>query len=141
MAEEKQKKASTDQPVPPTGSMTLGQAVQEAAPAAAAAIPEKKAVIRLIHVNKSFDLGRTVVHVLKDINIEIFPQEFIVILGPSGSGKSTVLNSLLGLEEPSSGEVYFRDAKITGLKQDKIAKLRYKTFGVVFQRSEWVRAM
>ncbi|MFA5134370.1 MAG: ABC transporter ATP-binding protein [Patescibacteria group bacterium] len=108
-----------------------------------AELPEeqKKPVILLERVNKSFDLGKTVVQILKDINVQIFPREFIVILGPSGSGKSTLLNTLLGLEPPSSGRVVMNNIDITRKKQDKIAKIRYGLFGIVFQRPEWVRSL
>jgi len=102
---------------------------------------EEKALIELEHINKSFDLGKSVVHILRDINIQIFPTEFIVILGPSGSGKSTLLNTLLGLEPPSSGKVTLNQIDITKKKQDKIAKIRYGLFGIVFQRPEWARSL
>lgn len=101
----------------------------------------KKPVIELQHVNKSFEVGKNMIPVLKDVNIKIYPREFIIILGPSGSGKSTLLNTLLGLEYPTSGKVIINKQDITELSPNKLAKFRYNTFGIVFQRADWVRSL
>lgn len=101
----------------------------------------ERPLILIKDVQKKFIVGKNLIHVLKDINIAIYPKEFIVILGPSGSGKSTVLNTLLGLEPPTSGHVMVGDFDFTTHKPDQIAKYRYKKFGIVFQRPEWVRSL
>ncbi|MBU0612837.1 ABC transporter ATP-binding protein [Patescibacteria group bacterium] len=101
----------------------------------------KKPIIELQHVNKSFEVGKSTIPVLKDINIKIYPREFIIILGPSGSGKSTLLNTLLGLEYPTSGKVIINKQDITELSPNKLAKFRYSVFGIVFQRADWVRSL
>lgn len=100
-----------------------------------------KPLISLKDVTKSFHVGKNVAQVLQNINIAIYPQEFIIILGPSGSGKSTLLNVLLGLEPSSTGTVIMNGVDITHMKLDKIAKIRAHTFGVVYQRSDWVRSI
>jgi putative ABC transport system ATP-binding protein len=102
---------------------------------------DKKAIIELQHVNKSFEVGKSTIPVLKDINLKIYPREFIVIFGPSGSGKSTLLNALLGLEYPTSGKVIINKQDITKLTPNNLAKFRYNTFGIVFQRADWVRSL
>jgi putative ABC transport system ATP-binding protein len=79
--------------------------------------------------------------VLKNINLEINPGEFLIILGPSGSGKSTLLNHILGLEQPTTGQVSMCGNVITGLKANAIARLRYKYFGIVFQRPDWINSI
>ncbi|MBV9356670.1 MAG: ATP-binding cassette domain-containing protein, partial [Chloroflexi bacterium] len=71
---------------------------------AAAGVP----AIRLHQITKQFDDHRGD-PALRDINLDIFDKELLVLLGPSGCGKSTTLNILAGLEEPSSGELYFGD--------------------------------
>lgn len=101
----------------------------------------KKAIIELQHVNKSFLVGKNPIPVLKDINIKIYPEEFIILLGPSGSGKSTLLNTLIGLEYPTSGRVIINGENIFTRNPNQIAKFRYKTFGIVFQRTDWVRSL
>lgn len=101
----------------------------------------QKPIIELQHVNKSFQVGKNIIPVLKDINFKIYPREFIIILGPSGSGKSTLLNTLLGLEYPTSGKVIVNGEDITKKNYNEMAKFRFKTYGVVFQRADWVRSL
>ena len=98
-------------------------------------------IIELRGVHKTFRVGKSDIPVLKNINVKIFPGEFIIILGPSGSGKSTLLNHILGLEQPTSGEVWMCGHKLNGLSQQKIAKLRYQFFGIVFQRPDWINSI
>jgi ABC-type lipoprotein export system ATPase subunit len=54
-------------------------------------------------------MGEVDVHALRDVDLDIFEGEFVVLLGPSGSGKSTLLNILGGLDSPTSGEAHWRD--------------------------------
>ncbi len=122
------------------GGLTIAQLAQQTA-AAAPAGKKSKPLLEVVDVQKKFVVGKNVIHVLKDINISIYPEEFIVILGPSGSGKSTVLNTLLGLEPPTSGHVILGGIDLTTKKPDKISKIRYSKIGIVFQRPEWVRSL
>ncbi|MFA6097986.1 MAG: ABC transporter ATP-binding protein [Patescibacteria group bacterium] len=107
----------------------------------AAAAPKEKAVIEIKNAEKTFSVGRNVINVLKNINVTIRQGEFIVILGPSGSGKSTLLNVMLGLEPPTKGTVAIEGVDITHKKPNQIAKIRYKAYGIVFQRPEWIRSL
>ena len=68
-------------------------------------------------------------HVLKGINFELQPGEVVVVLGPSGSGKSTFLRCINHLEEPTSGEIYYKSHLIT---RKNIQRVRQKV-GMVFQ--------
>ena len=63
-------------------------------------------MIRLEHVYKDYNPGE---HVVRDFNLEIEEGEFIVIVGPSGCGKSTTLRMIAGLEDITSGKLYFDD--------------------------------
>ncbi|OCA88936.1 amino acid ABC transporter ATP-binding protein [Pseudobacillus wudalianchiensis] len=84
----------------------------------------------MIKVN---DLGKSFgsAEVLKHINVEIYKQEVVCIIGPSGSGKSTFLRCLNRLEEPSTGEVWI-DGKNIMDKQENINTIR-QNVGMVFQ--------
>ena len=73
------------------------------------------------------------VEVLKDINLNIGNQKFVVLLGPSGCGKSTLLGILAGLDIPSSGEVLWSNRVISELNEEKRAELRKGNLGFVFQ--------
>lgn len=101
----------------------------------------KKPLIEVSNVQKNFSVGKNIIHVLKDVNAKIYEKEFIVILGPSGSGKSTLLNTILGLEPPTVGHVIVDDVDLTQNTENENAQYRYKKYGIVFQRAEWVRAI
>ena len=85
-------------------------------------------------IRKYYVLGDgTEVPILKSINLQVDPGEFVAIMGPSGSGKSTLMNVLGTLDRPSSG-LYFLDGEDTSLYNDvELANLRNNTIGFVFQ--------
>lgn len=72
--------------------------------------------------------------VLKDIQLTVQPGETMVIIGPSGSGKSTLLRLMIGLLQPTSGQVLIKGQDIVGLKEDELNTLRLQ-MGMVFQYS------
>jgi len=102
---------------------------------------KKKPIIELKNIIKEFQVGRSTIRVLKDISADIYPQEFIVILGPSGSGKSTLLNTIIGLEIPTSGNVIVNGKDLTKMSLDKLANYRLKEYGVVYQKPDWIKAL
>ena len=102
---------------------------------------EKEPIIELQNLDKFFKVGPNIVPVLKQINLKIYPGEFIIVLGPSGSGKSTLLNSILGLEAPTSGRVLIRGVDITKKTPNQMAKFRFEVFGIIFQRADWLKSL
>ena len=84
-------------------------------------------------LRKSLRTGSTNVDILKGIDFTIARGEFGAIMGASGSGKSTLLGLLAGLDNPSSGSVALNGTVISNLPEDKLAQLRGKTVGFVFQ--------
>jgi ABC-type lipoprotein export system ATPase subunit len=90
-------------------------------------------MIKLEHVNKSYVLGDSTVHAVRDVNLTIKEKEFIGILGTSGSGKSTLMHILGLLEKPSSGKVLLDGKDISKLSDDELSKIRNRTVGFVFQ--------
>ena len=93
----------------------------------------QKPTIRLEHVSKVYRMGKMEVRALDDINLEIWPGEFIVFLGPSGSGKTTLLNVIGGLDEPTSGTVHVNGIDVTSLSQRKLTDFRRVHIGFIFQ--------
>jgi putative ABC transport system ATP-binding protein len=90
-------------------------------------------MIRVEDLNKSLRTGSSTVDILKGINFSIERGEFVAIMGASGSGKSTLLGLLAGLDNPSSGNVSLNGTAISYLAEDKLAQLRGRTIGFVFQ--------
>lgn len=86
-------------------------------------------IIRIEHLNKTFD---GVVPVLRDVNLNVWPGEVVVVLGPSGSGKSTMLRCINLLEVPTAGHILINDNEITGTDETDVVKLR-QHLGMVFQ--------
>ena len=86
-------------------------------------------IVRIEHLNKTFD-GET--QVLRDVNLDVWPGEVVVVLGPSGSGKSTMLRCINLLETPTAGHILIEDKEITAKGTD-VCKLR-QNLGMVFQQ-------
>lgn len=91
------------------------------------------AMISVEALRKSLRTGSTTVDILKGIDFKVAPGEFVAIMGASGSGKSTLLGLLAGLDNPTSGDVRLNGVAISYLAEDKLAQLRGRTIGFVFQ--------
>ena len=91
--------------------------------------PGEHPVVRIEHLNKSFDDTK----VLKDVSLNVWPGEVVVVLGPSGSGKSTMLRCINLLETPTAGHILIEDEEITGKSATDVNKLR-RDVGMVFQQ-------
>ena len=88
-------------------------------------------VVRDLH--KSIRNGARMVDILKGIDFAIPRGQFAAIMGSSGSGKSTLLGLLAGLDTPSSGDVFVNGTAISYLPEDKLAQVRGRSIGFVFQ--------
>lgn len=92
-------------------------------------------IIELNKVDKTFINPGTNIKrdVLSDINLKICSGDSVAIVGPSGSGKSTLLNIIGTLDTPSSGIVNFKGSDITSFDEKRLAEIRNKSIGFVFQ--------
>lgn len=89
---------------------------------------EKEVILRVKNLTKSFG-G---VKALNNVSFDLLEREIMGVIGPNGSGKTTLVNTITGFVKPDSGEVFFRDEKLTGLPHYKIADLGVtRTFQVV----------
>jgi putative ABC transport system ATP-binding protein len=90
-------------------------------------------ILRLTGVTKSIDTGTHRVEILRGINLEVPRGQFAAIMGASGSGKSTLLGLLAGLDSPTAGEIVLDGVDIARMPENKLADLRGKKIGFVFQ--------
>lgn len=96
-------------------------------------------MINLVNVNRHFKNGEETNHILKDINISIGTGEFIAIMGPSGSGKSTMINILGFIDRGYTGQYLFNDENYQNVSDNKLAFVRNKTVGFVFQNFKLIQ--
>ena len=91
-------------------------------------------LLSLRDVTKTFTRGEIPIEVLKGISFDIWPGEFVAIIGPSGSGKSTLMNLIGCLDRPTSGSYRAAGIEVSILDADGRAALRRTTFGFIFQQ-------
>ncbi|PRR81832.1 ABC transporter ATP-binding protein [Clostridium vincentii] len=90
-------------------------------------------MINIKGLNKHYGEEAALFYALKDIDLEISKEEFVVILGPSGSGKSTLLNIIGGIDKADSGEVNIYGKDISKVSDKELTKYRGAKIGFVFQ--------
>lgn len=90
-------------------------------------------IIKLRQIKRDFPLGSQVVKVLKGIDLEVKPNEYVALMGPSGSGKSTLMNLLGCLDTPTSGEYWLNGKDVSKMTDNDLAEVRNTEIGFVFQ--------
>lgn len=90
-------------------------------------------VIQLQAVSKTYSVGARSITVLQPTDLIVERGEFVAVTGPSGSGKSTLLNMITGIDHPSGGMVIVDGHNFGGLSESKLARLRGRLVGIVFQ--------
>ena len=94
--------------------------------------PDRQPVVELIGVSRTFG-GDAPVHALRDVNLTIWPGDWLAIVGPSGSGKSTLLNIIGLLDRQTAGSYRFGGVDVSALDDLRRAGLRGRRIGFVFQ--------
>ncbi|MCY4000661.1 MAG: ABC transporter ATP-binding protein [Bacteroidetes bacterium] len=94
---------------------------------------DHQALIELIDVKKIYKMGVELIRALDGVSIEVYPNEYVAVMGPSGSGKSTLMNMIGCLDTPSEGSYYLRGQNVGEMVDDELAEIRNREVGFVFQ--------
>jgi putative ABC transport system ATP-binding protein len=90
-------------------------------------------VIKLADIHKVYHTGEVDVPAVRGISLEVFPDEFVALMGASGSGKSTLMNMIGALDRPSGGNYLLDGIDVSTLNRDALADIRNEKIGFVFQ--------
>lgn len=90
-------------------------------------------LVQVKNVSKRYGSSQSPLEVLKDVSFDVYQNDFLMIVGPSGVGKSTLLHLMGALDNPSQGEVFFRDKNVFKLNDRDRSYLRNQKVGFVFQ--------
>ena len=90
-------------------------------------------MIKIESISKEYVMGDNKLLALNNVNVSISNGEFVSIMGSSGSRKSTLMNIIGCLDVPSSGDYFFKDNNISNFNSNKLAELRNKEIGFIFQ--------
>lgn len=97
--------------------------------------------VKLENVWKTYRMGEGRINALQGASLEVKKGEFFAIQGPSGSGKSTAMHVIGALDRPEKGTVYINGKDTKFMSEDKLAELRGKTIGFVFQQFNLVSTL
>ena len=96
----------------------------------------KDAFFSMEGINKYYQMGDEMMHILKDIDLSIEKGEYLSVLGPSGSGKSTLMNIIGCLDTPTSGSYVLNGNLIEDMTEAELAQIRNREIGFIFQNSQ-----
>ena len=94
---------------------------------------DSNAILQLRSITRDFKMGAQTVHVLKGIDLDIFKNQYVALMGPSGSGKSTLMNLLGCLDTPTEGSYVLNGSDVSALDDNALAEIRNNEIGFVFQ--------
>lgn len=102
---------------------------------------ENETIIKIKDVWKTYEMGENKVHALRGLNLEVKKGEFLAVMGPSGSGKSTAMNMIGVLDRPTRGHIYLDEKDIATMKESKLAQVRGKKIGFIFQKFNLINTL
>ncbi|WP_139997994.1 ABC transporter ATP-binding protein [Paenibacillus paridis] len=113
--------------------MAISQGEDQTTEAQLEPAEERRNLLTVTDVERTFQVGGSSLHVLKGIRMELKERQLVMLRGRSGSGKTTLLNCLGGLDTPSKGEILFNGLPFHTMSDDKRTLVRRKHMGFIFQ--------
>ncbi len=93
----------------------------------------REPIILIDDIHKTYEVGDQLVNALDGVDLTIYRNDYVAIMGPSGSGKSTLMNMLGCLDTPTSGRYVLNGTDVSDMDEDELAEVRNKEIGFVFQ--------
>jgi len=90
-------------------------------------------IITIKDLQRHYTMGTTIVKALQSVSLDVFPNEYVALMGASGSGKSTLMNLLGCLDTPTGGEYWLDGERVSSMNDSELAEIRNKYIGFVFQ--------
>lgn len=98
-------------------------------------------ILKLQGITRDFGDGKSIRRVLYETDFAIMPGQFTIIAGPSGSGKTTLLTIMGLMLKPTGGEIFLSADRVSGLSENRLAGIRLKNYGFVFQQAELLASL
>lgn len=92
-----------------------------------------KTILSCTDLAKSYSEGKSVIQVLKQVNLDVSSAEMVAVVGSSGSGKSTLLHLLAGLDKPTTGKVMLNDRNLHDMAEEEKCQIRNRYLGFIYQ--------
>lgn len=102
---------------------------------------KRKPIIELRNVWKTYKMGTVEINALQGMDFSVRKEEFVAIMGPSGSGKSTAVHMIGCLDLPTKGKVYLEGCDISRMSESRLAQMRGKRIGFVFQQFNLIQTL
>ncbi len=90
-------------------------------------------IIKISGISRVYQIGSETIYALRKVDLTIYKNEYVALMGPSGSGKSTLMNILGCLDTPSTGEYILNNNSVATMTDNELAEVRNKEIGFVFQ--------
>jgi putative ABC transport system ATP-binding protein len=90
-------------------------------------------ILKIRDLVKIYDLDSVKVEAIRRVSFEVHKGEFVAVMGPSGSGKSTLMSMIGCLDQPTHGDIFIDEVRVSTMEEDELARIRNKKIGFVFQ--------
>ena len=98
-----------------------------------AAEDNRSPIIEIIDIHREYQMGEEIIRALNGLDLKIYKNDYVAIMGPSGSGKSTLMNMIGCLDTPTSGDYILNGTNVSNMTENELAAVRNREIGFVFQ--------